>query len=167
MGDGNFKPTRSFHGGFHDDDGDMLLIEGDSGFYLPGGIMRWSDLSCFSGDERCIGLFIAKKMKEQAEYSLPINIQSMPAFYNAYSRGRRAAFHVEYSAVLVGKIDSREVKNPKAAFFTIDELIEIGEGMEINRSQYLLALRMFASRDWLGFPYTRNLAGETLQKKHQ
>jgi hypothetical protein len=164
MDDSIFKIKKSLHGGFCDEDGDILLIENDGVLTLPGGIpCRKNIIQCPHPDERWAGDFLGYRMKKQAGYFSPFAVQAMPAIYIAYGED----FEVEFSAILVGEINSREVKEPKAQFYQIDEIVEFGESGKLTRPQYLLALRMCASRDWPSLPYVRKVAGNALREQHQ
>lgn len=157
---------KSIHGGFSDEESDMLLIDEGGMLVVPGGIPTLEDIAvCPFKDERFIGFFLDRRLLAQAECFTPIKIQPMPAAYTAYTGN--GVFDVEYSTFIVGDIDYRKVKSPNAGFYTIDDLIDFNKVGRISRPHYLMALRMFASRDWPGFPYTRKTAGETLRQQHQ
>lgn len=67
----------------------------------------------------------------------------MPTIYIAHGEN----FKIEYSVILFGEINFREVKDFRAHFYEIDEVIESGKSGKLARTQYLLVLRMCASRD--------------------
>ncbi|MFZ2390499.1 MAG: hypothetical protein WAW15_01625 [Minisyncoccales bacterium] len=144
--------------------GRVLLIKSGLKVGLPGGQVSWEDISK-SSDERWKRDFLIKKIPTQtglAAYFIEQETQPIPATYETYDFGREQ----EFSAVIVGEIDSCQVVSKDARFCSIDQLKRLIKKGKIDRCQELLILRAFVSRDCPG-KNLRLAAIKLLKEKHQ
>ena len=159
------KLMKFLYGGIFDKErGDIVLVNPNGAFKLPGGPVYLADVCQFK-DERWIPSFLVRTI--EASTGIPASlierrVQPVPAMYNTYDAG----FKAEHSAVIIGEIDIGHALNIKADCYGIEKFSElVGTGF-IDRQTEILALRMFASRDCPN-TYYRKTAGSLLKEKHK
>jgi len=144
--------------------GEVLLIKVGHQLVLPGGEVFRKDISGFT-DERWKRGFLCFKVPDQTgitAYFIEEKVQPIPATYDVYSSDLKT----DFSAIIVGEIDSFFVTKPNAKFYNLDELKKLVEEGKISVDQELLILRAFVSRDCPS-KTLRNDAVPSLKEKHK
>jgi hypothetical protein len=144
--------------------GKILLINLDDWFVLPGGEVLREDI-CEFIDERWKRGFLCKKVPNQTgitAYFIEEKVQPIPATYEVYYPTLRE----EFSAIIIGEIDSYLVNKDNTKFYNVDEFKELVKRGRVSRSQELLILRAFVSRDCHNKKFN-DAAVPLLKEKHK